>query len=186
MTEGEMVVLHHRLYGHEFGQTLGDSEGQESLVCCSPWGRRVGHELVTEQQKLLSKPQESASSLSAFILQDAQGGPCTWAHLLTRCAGKVSSQWPQGDHTHDFMSITESWWEDAHPAEVAPAAEHCGSGQNHLSNNTALSGGWICKKRQNQESLNSSCTLPFPLPLSPPSSPPSSPFSSALVICPHS
>ena len=23
--------------GHEFEQTLGDSEGQGSLVCCSPW-----------------------------------------------------------------------------------------------------------------------------------------------------
>ena len=27
-----------QLDGHEFEQTLGDSEGQESLVCCSPWG----------------------------------------------------------------------------------------------------------------------------------------------------
>ena len=26
--------------GHEFEQTLGDSEGQGNLVCCSPWGRR--------------------------------------------------------------------------------------------------------------------------------------------------
>ena len=25
---------------HEFEQTLGDSEEQESLVCCSPWGRK--------------------------------------------------------------------------------------------------------------------------------------------------
>ena len=24
--------------GHEFEQTLGDSEGQGSLVCRSPWG----------------------------------------------------------------------------------------------------------------------------------------------------
>ena len=31
-----MVRLHHRLNGHELGQTLGDSEGQGSLVCCSP------------------------------------------------------------------------------------------------------------------------------------------------------
>ena len=33
-----MVGLHHRLNGHEFEQTLGDSEGQGSLACCSPWG----------------------------------------------------------------------------------------------------------------------------------------------------
>ena len=34
-----MVGWHHRLNGHEFEQTLGDGEGQESLVCYSPWGR---------------------------------------------------------------------------------------------------------------------------------------------------
>ena len=28
----------HRLNGPEFEQTLGDSEGQESLECCSSWG----------------------------------------------------------------------------------------------------------------------------------------------------
>jgi len=30
----------HRLNGHEFEQTLGDGEGQGSLVCCSPWGSK--------------------------------------------------------------------------------------------------------------------------------------------------
>ena len=33
--EDEMVGWHHRLNGHEFEQTLGDSEGQGSLACCS-------------------------------------------------------------------------------------------------------------------------------------------------------
>ena len=27
----------HGLKGHEFEQTPGDTEGQGSLVCCSPW-----------------------------------------------------------------------------------------------------------------------------------------------------
>ena len=36
MTENEMVGWHHRLNGHEFEQT-SDSEGQGSLVCCTPW-----------------------------------------------------------------------------------------------------------------------------------------------------
>ena len=31
---------HHRLNGQEFEQTLGDGEGQGSLVCCSPWGHK--------------------------------------------------------------------------------------------------------------------------------------------------
>ena len=39
-TEDEMIGWHHRLNGHEFEQTLGDSEGQESLACCSPWGHK--------------------------------------------------------------------------------------------------------------------------------------------------
>ena len=30
-----MVGWHLRLNGHEFEQTVGDSEGQGSLVCCS-------------------------------------------------------------------------------------------------------------------------------------------------------
>ena len=34
--EDEMVRQHHRLNGHEFEQTPGDSKGQGSLVCCSP------------------------------------------------------------------------------------------------------------------------------------------------------
>ena len=38
MTEDEMVGWHHWLNGHEFEQTLAGSEGQGSLVCCSPWG----------------------------------------------------------------------------------------------------------------------------------------------------
>ena len=38
-TEDEMVGWLHWLNGHEFGQTLGDGEGQGSPVCCSPWGR---------------------------------------------------------------------------------------------------------------------------------------------------
>ena len=39
-TEDEMVRWHHRLYGHEFEQTPGVGDGQGSLVCCSPWGRK--------------------------------------------------------------------------------------------------------------------------------------------------
>ena len=38
MTEDEMIGWHHQLSGHEFEPTLGDSEGQRSLVCYSPWG----------------------------------------------------------------------------------------------------------------------------------------------------
>ena len=36
-----------QLNGNEFEQTPGDTGGQESLACCSPWG----HKEVTEQQQ---------------------------------------------------------------------------------------------------------------------------------------
>ena len=39
-TEDEMVEWHHRLDGHEFEQALGVSDGQGSLVYCSPWGHK--------------------------------------------------------------------------------------------------------------------------------------------------
>ena len=39
-TEDEMFGWHHRLNGHEFEQTPGDSEGQGSPACCSSWGHR--------------------------------------------------------------------------------------------------------------------------------------------------
>ena len=51
MTEDEMVGWHHRLNGHEFEQTLGDSEGQVSLVCYSPWGCKESD--MTEQQNII-------------------------------------------------------------------------------------------------------------------------------------
>ena len=47
MIEDEMVGWRHRLNGYEFEQTLGDGEGQGSLVCCSPWGHK---ELDTTEQ----------------------------------------------------------------------------------------------------------------------------------------
>ena len=37
MTEVEMVGWHHWLNGRESEKTPGDSEGQGSLACCSPW-----------------------------------------------------------------------------------------------------------------------------------------------------
>ena len=40
VTEDEMVGRHHRLNGHEFVQTLLDSEGQGSLLCYIPWSHK--------------------------------------------------------------------------------------------------------------------------------------------------
>ena len=51
-TEDKMVRWHHWLNGHEFEQAPGNGEGQGSLTCCSPWGRKESD--MTEQLNWLS------------------------------------------------------------------------------------------------------------------------------------
>ena len=49
-TEDEIVGWHHWLNGHEFEQIPADNEAQGSLMCCSPWGRRVRHDWATKHK----------------------------------------------------------------------------------------------------------------------------------------
>ena len=51
-TEDEMAEWHHQHNRHEFEWAPGDSEGQGNLVCCSPWGWTVKHDLATEQSSV--------------------------------------------------------------------------------------------------------------------------------------
>ena len=65
MTEDEVVWWHQRLNGHEYEQTAGDSEGQGTVACFSPWGRKESD--MTEQQPppgLLAKTQWAGTSPS--------------------------------------------------------------------------------------------------------------------------
>ena len=47
MTGNEVIGWHHQLDGHEFEQTSGVGDGQESLECCRPWGHKESD--MTEQ-----------------------------------------------------------------------------------------------------------------------------------------
>ena len=40
MTEDETVGGHHQFDGLDFEQPPGAGDGQGSLMCCSPWGRK--------------------------------------------------------------------------------------------------------------------------------------------------
>ena len=61
-----MVGWHHRLNGHEFEQTLGNSEGQGRPVCSSPWGCK---ELDTaEQRQQTDLALEVSVSLWALVI----------------------------------------------------------------------------------------------------------------------
>ena len=42
-----MVAWYHQLNGNEFEEAQGVGDGQGSLACCSPWGRKESD--TTEQ-----------------------------------------------------------------------------------------------------------------------------------------
>ena len=68
-----MVGWHHRHNGHEFEQTLGDSERQGSLAYSrySMGLQRVGHDLATEQQQQALAPgRESYHQRPALASQE--------------------------------------------------------------------------------------------------------------------
>ena len=67
--EGEIVGWHHQLNGHEFEQTLRESEGQGRPGCCSPWG---WEELGTTERLHSSRITWPSSSGPAF---DGCSGP---------------------------------------------------------------------------------------------------------------
>ena len=46
--QDELVGWHHQLDGHAFKHAPEVGDGQGSLAYCSPWGRRVRHNRVTE------------------------------------------------------------------------------------------------------------------------------------------
>ena len=66
----QMVGWHHWLNGHDFEQTLGDSEGQGSLVCDSPWGCKESLDLKI-RASLIPQMVKNLSSMSK-----------TWAQSL--------------------------------------------------------------------------------------------------------
>ena len=61
MIEDEMVGWHHQLNGYAFEPTLGDSEVQGSLVCCSP----RGHKESDKTEQLNNRAAAAAKSLQS-------------------------------------------------------------------------------------------------------------------------
>ena len=87
------VGWHHWLDGHESEQAPGVGDGQGGLVCCSPWGRRVGHDWATELNWDLHP------STSCFTRMAPRAGP---RELVLEYLGKwlldecKIGQWPRG------------------------------------------------------------------------------------------
>ena len=142
-----MVGWRQWLNGHEFEQTSGNSEGQESLAYCSPRGDRVRHHLVTEQQW---------HGESWFPDQGLKPYPLHWKHRvltlglpgksrkcflefsrmrLARIAlryqlasafNRVWDNWLNADENKaSCHKFTFSWWWQSNPKESCQIFEFC-------------------------------------------------------------
>ena len=68
-TEDEMVGWHHRLRGHEFEQTPGNSEGQGRCVCCCPWGPKASGRMEQLNWFIILAPAVTGAAASLpFVL----------------------------------------------------------------------------------------------------------------------
>ena len=83
MTEDEVVGGHHQLHGYEVEQTLGDSEGQESLACYTVHG-------VPKSQTDLATEHDHGDRRFPFrTTEETHGseGPYTQIPLASRSVG---------------------------------------------------------------------------------------------------
>ena len=108
-TVDEMVGWHHRLYGHRFEQAPKVGDGQGSLVCCSPWGRRVRHNWATElnwgksSQRKKKKKKENCFSHGFKVslesrkkhMHKAEGSLCwkVWRWRITHWVEGTTRVW---------------------------------------------------------------------------------------------
>ena len=66
VVEDVIVGYHHQFNGHEFEQTPGESEGQRSLACCSPWVAKSQTQLSNWSDLIWSEHSGKLSSNYSF------------------------------------------------------------------------------------------------------------------------
>ena len=122
-TEDKMVGRLQRPNGHEFEQTLGDSEGQGSLVCYSPWGREVEHDLVAKHQLITHKDLEMRQDWNRMRTSN------TNEESDSRLSKKPSKVWaPNTQNTVKEIKTEESpefekkqdYWPSRYSARILP------------------------------------------------------------------
>ena len=85
-TEAKMVGWLHWVDGREFEQAPGVGDGQGSLVCCSPWGRRVRHNWATELNwavQMAADPEYRVSIYFTTLIQELELERWLWRVLST-------------------------------------------------------------------------------------------------------
>ena len=95
VTGDEMVGRYHWLSGQELEQTLGDSEGQGSLACCSPLGWKEAD--ITEQ--LNNNNKKGKRKIQRALTPGLLATPNRWSHSSASCcqadSRKSATAWTQ-------------------------------------------------------------------------------------------
>ena len=83
-----MAGWHHRLDGCESEWTPGDGDGQGGLACCDSWGRKIGHDWVTElnwtecKNKWILRVIQSFGKKYKLLLYSDDGGPVSVPEIV--------------------------------------------------------------------------------------------------------
>ena len=105
MTEDEMVGWHHRLDGHEFVQTPGDSEGQGILAYCGPWGCKELDK--TEQMNNNNRRSECSPEEGVLLKANEHLKRCFLPVSLGKCKLTHSAIPPQREQQKPVTRIKE-------------------------------------------------------------------------------
>ena len=117
VTEIEMVGWHHRLNGLEFEQTLGDSEGQGSLACCSSRGQKESD--TTYQLNNSDNSYKEWTNTYTLLLTKFPTlfrCPCSVAQLCPTLCDSTDCSTPGLPIHHQLLEFTQThvhWVSDA-------------------------------------------------------------------------
>ena len=114
MTEDKLVGWYHWLKGHEFERTLGENEGQESLVCFSPWGHKsqigLGDSTTAHISNLITK---SCLLLKSYVKAKSTYPP--WYILIKRLLTRSLACQALRNRMHRYKNewkgqMAQGWW----------------------------------------------------------------------------
>ena len=110
-TEDEMVRWHHQHDGHKFEKTPGVGDGQGSLGCCTPWGRKESD--MTERLNWIKSQVDGLDTqyIPIFVVHL----PTFWWSMMSnprwQCPFFHGSPWTQGTQSALLeVRVTMQWY----------------------------------------------------------------------------
>ena len=122
-------IWHHQLDGHEFKQAVGVGDGQGSLACCSPWGRKESD--TTERLNWMSNNYDAESSvMNVSAEQKERRRPPTNIYTHSQSYPLPSWRWKLVDSVgriHGEAREHESWGLSKEVKNILPVLRRNGS-----------------------------------------------------------